>query len=118
MAGVADLEAEYWACDALALVSHTENFGATVVDAMAHGKPVITSTKTPWKVVADEKCGWCVDNEPKKLAMTLEDLFAAAGTDLMQMGQRGRNLVGRQYVWAAITRSLMSKYEGVLKERR
>ena len=114
----AELEAEYWACDALALVSHTENFGATVVDAMAHGKPVITSTRTPWEVVADEKCGWWVDNEPEKLAMAIGCLFAAAGPDLIQMGRRGRNLVERQYVWVAITRSLMPKYEGVLKERR
>lgn len=63
-----DLDDEYIACDCLALVSHTENFGATVVDAMAHGKPVITSTMTPWKIVSDYNCGWWVSNDVDSLS--------------------------------------------------
>lgn len=109
----AELEAEYARCDALALVSHTENFGATVVDAMAHGKPVVTSTKTPWKVVADEQCGWWVDNAPDRLAEALTELFSASVSDLERMGQRGRALVERDYAWQAVARKLEAVYENL-----
>lgn len=109
----AELEAEYARCDTLALVSHTENFGATVVDAMAHGKPVVTSTKTPWKVVADEQCGWWVDNAPERLAEALTELFSASVSDLERMGQSGRALVERDYTWQAVARKLEAVYENL-----
>ena len=77
----AELEVEYASCDCLALVSYTENFGATVVDAMAHGKPVITSTKTPWREVADRKWGWWVDNDPETLSQTLRETMSLASVE-------------------------------------
>ena len=44
-----ELSAEYEGCDVLVLPSFTENFGGVVVDALAHGKPVIASKATPWR---------------------------------------------------------------------
>lgn len=106
-----DLDNEYANCDCLALVSHTENFGATVVDAMAHGKPVITSTKTPWKVIADNKCGWWVDNEVEPLSAALREVFGS--NDLRAIGSRGRKLVEERYTWSAVCDELMREYASV-----
>lgn len=109
-----ELDAEYASCDALALVSHTENFGATVVDAMAHGKPVITSTNTPWKEVAELGCGYWVDNDVETLAATLRTLFDTPASTLEAMGARGRALVEAKYTWSAVAKTLSSAYLNVI----
>lgn len=109
----AALQAEYAACDLLALVSHTENFGATVVDALAHGKPVITSTQTPWQVVAERGCGWWVANEVDCLAATLRAAFDTPAAALADMGRRGRRLVEERYTWAAVAEAMRATYEVV-----
>jgi len=106
-----DLDKEYWTCDGLILVSHTENFGATVVDAMAHGKSVITSTKTPWTIVADKGCGYWVSNEPDSLARTFDTFALASAQDLNVCGQNGLALVKAEYAWPAIAENLISNYE-------
>ncbi len=108
-----ELDAEYTRCSALALVSHTENFGATVVDAMEHGKPVITSTNTPWKEVADFGCGWWVDNDVETLASTLNSIFNTPTSTLESMGKRGRMLVEAKYTWSAVAKTLVSAYSAL-----
>lgn len=109
-----DLDAEYASCDALALVSHTENFGATVVDAMAHSKPVITSTNTPWKEVSALGCGYWVDNDVETLAATLRTLFNTPASTLEAMGARGRALVEAKYTWSAVAKTLADAYLNVI----
>lgn len=110
-----ELDAEYAACTCLTLVSHTENFGATVVDALAHGKPVLTGTKTPWREVVDCGCGWWVDNDPESLAVVLRRLFALSATlegrsELRAMGEKGRDLVERKYTWSAVASRMSDVY--------
>ena len=108
-----ELNAEYDLCDCLALVSHTENFGATVVDAMAHGKPVITGDKTPWKEVAEQKCGWWVSNEPVKLSAAMCEMMSMSDEERRQMGVRGRRLVEEKYTWAVVVKAVVAGYQSV-----
>ena len=110
----AELDREYAACDCLALVSHTENFGATVVDAMAHGKPVVTSTNTPWQEVVERKCGWWVGNEPDVLAKALREMMSLSDEARAEMGARGRRLVEEKYSWRAVAEQLVAAYQQVL----
>lgn len=112
-----DLEVEYENCDCLALVSHTENFGATVVDALAHHKPVITSTFTPWKIVQDEQCGWWVDNSPESLAAALRQLMDMTDVERAEMGARGLRLVEEKYTWGAVAEIMISKYKEICNGR-
>ena len=105
-----ELNCEYDTCDCLALVSHTENFGATVVDAMAHGKPVITGDKTPWEEVSERKCGWWVSNEPEKLSTAMCEMMAMSDEDRQRMGVNGRRLVEEKYTWEAVVREMVEGY--------
>jgi len=107
------LETEYEACDCLALVSHTENFGATIVDAMAHGRPVITGDKTPWREVAERKCGWWVNNEPERLSAAIGEMMAMSDDERRQMGENGRRLVEEKYTWDAVVKEMVKGYEEV-----
>lgn len=106
-----ELNAEYDSCDCLALVSHTENFGATVVDAMAHGKPVITGDKTPWREVVERGCGWWVSNESAKLSAAICEMMVMSDDERWQMGERGRKLVEEKYTWNAVVKEMVKGYE-------
>ena len=64
---------------------------------MAHGKPVITSDKTPWREVVERKCGCWVSNEPDKLAVALGEMTALSDDERRHMGENGRLLVEEKY---------------------
>lgn len=110
-----ELDAEYAACDALVLPSFTENFGGVVVDALAHGKPVIASKFTPWRELEEKGCGWWVENSPERLAEAIR-IFAETPVEVRaEMGRRGRSLVESAYSWPSVARQMMACYERVLK---
>lgn len=111
-----ELGREYANCDLLVLPSFTENFGAVVIDALAHEKPVIASRLTPWKVLEDEHCGWWVDNSPESLVAALKDALTKAD-DLPAMGARGRKLVESRYTWSAVCDKMIRSYEELLNGR-
>lgn len=112
-----ELSAEYDNCDCLVLPSFTENFGATVVDALAHGKPCIASTFTPWKELKERGCGWWVSNEADQLAKAIQEMIDAGDENRREMGSRGRKLVEEKYTWDAIVNAMVKGYEEVLNGR-
>ena len=107
----ADLQEEYRSADALALVSETENFGAVVVDALAHGMPVITSTGTRWSEVEERQCGWWVDNDVDSLTKVLQSLCALSDAERIQMGENGKRLIQEKYTWPAVAKQMSAFYE-------
>ena len=109
-----ELFQEYDNCDCLVLPSFTENFGATIVDALAHGKPCIASTFTPWRELQEYGCGWWVSNEPDKLAKAIQEMIDAGDEARREMGSRGRKLVEEKYTWDAIVNAMVKGYEEVL----
>lgn len=112
-----ELSQEYDCCDCLVLPSFTENFGATIVDALAHGKPCIASSFTPWRELTEYGCGWWVSNESKVLASAINEMVAMPDAARRQMGTRGRMLVEEKYTWDAVVKKLVRAYEEVLNGR-
>ena len=110
-----ELAVEYDACDMLILPSFTENFGAVVVDALAHGKPVLASRYTPWETLVAHKCGWWVDNAPGSLAETFKNILSLSREQMRQMGVRGRALAKTEYEWTAIAEKLVCMYTRYVK---
>lgn len=110
-----ELSAEYENCDCLVLPSFTENFGATIVDAMAHSKPCIASTFTPWRELQERGCGWWVSNEPDKLAKAIQEMIDAGDENRREMGLRGCKLVEEKYTWDAVGKTMVKGYEAILK---
>lgn len=55
----------------LLLMSRSENFGNVVIEALAHGSPVIASKGTPWEVLNDVDCGYWIDSTPNDLLFIL-----------------------------------------------
>ena len=121
-----ELSQEYDNCDCLVLPSFTENFGATVVDALAHGKPVIAAKGTPWHELegynnsqltthnSQLKCGWWTSNEPEALASAIREMMSLTDAERRDMGERGRRLVEEKYTWDAVVKKVVEGYERVI----
>ena len=90
-------EVEKWALLDLAacLVAPSlfENFGLAIAEALMAGKPVVTTTGTPWNTLVTARAGWQVAPTAPALAAALRDMLALDDEQLAAMGARGRCLV-------------------------
>ncbi|MCE2725697.1 MAG: glycosyltransferase [Planctomycetaceae bacterium] len=101
-------------CDLFVCPSFSENFGNAIAEAMERGKPVITTTGTPWSVLSHEHIGWWVDPEPSALARGLADALQADPHQLNVMGSRCREHVVNTYSWPVVVRQMRAVYEWLL----
>ena len=95
-------EAAFRNADLFVLPSHSENFGIVVTEALGYQVPVLTTTGCPWQELDTEHCGWWVEPTPKGIENGLKAALATSDEQCREMGQRGRALVERNYLWPAI----------------
>lgn len=58
------------------LVSHSENFGNVVIEALSQGTPVIASLGTPWQKLDENKSGLWIDNNENEIAKSIDKVLA------------------------------------------
>ena len=117
-----DLIAYYHACDVFALPSITnqEMFGLVQLEAMACGKPVVSTdlpTGVPW-VNQHGKTGYCVaPGNPKELTSALQHLMSSSELR-SEMGAAGRARVEQQFSSATMAEGMLQVYQEVLSQSR
>lgn len=102
------------------LPSYSENFGIAVAEAMAWARPVITTTGTPWREVAETGAGWWIRPEEAGLTLALTEALALSHDELEAKGAAGRRLVESKYSWGKCAQTLVAAYDellGVKKQR-
>ena len=102
--------------DLFVLLSHSENFGLSIAEALSFGLPVITTTNTPWKDLEKYKCGWCIDLKMKKIVKTIENAICLNPKKIISMGKRGRAWVVRDFSDQSIAPKLQSAYNWILNK--
>ncbi|WP_342076453.1 glycosyltransferase [Yoonia sp. SS1-5] len=103
--------AAFAAADLLVLPSHSENFGIVVAEALAHARPVLTTTGTPWARLAHRGCGACIDLRQTDLATAITDL---SGMDLRDMGLKGREWMAAEFGPAQMVDAFYRLYRDLL----
>ena len=105
----------YRSADLLIHPSVSENFGITIAEGLAAGLPVICTKGTPWKDIADHKCGWWIDIGVEPLAQALQAAITLSDEQRQLMGERGQKLIAEKYTWGAVAEKMIKGYEEVVK---
>ncbi|GAI40996.1 unnamed protein product, partial [marine sediment metagenome] len=111
-----ELPEYYAACDIFVLPSLYEHFGLVFAEAMACGKPIIsTKVGAAPEVIGDGKAGLIVPPaDPNALAWAISRLTTDKGLR-KQMGEKGRHKVEKEYDWDLIAKRYAELYETILE---
>lgn len=110
-----DVVQAYVDADVFVLPSYTENFGMTVVEAMASALPVVISDQVNIHVeVAQAGAGLVTRCDAGEVANALDALLRDPERR-QSLGQAGRRLVQERYTWPAIVDALTREYEAVIE---
>lgn len=103
--------------DLLVLPSDWENFGIVVGEALAAGLPVVVSRTAPWEAVEQYGCGWWIEPTIEGLTQTLDIALAQSSKELMQRGQRGKDLIAGKFTWETTGDALAEVYAWLARRR-
>ena len=106
--------AAYAEADLYVLPTHSENFGMTVAEALAHGTPAVVTRGAPWEGLETNDCGWWIDIGEGPLTECLRSALAASSEDLRARGLRGREWMKRDFSWERIGSMMLETYEWLL----
>lgn len=96
--------------DLYALTSYSENFGISVLEAMASGlTPLITDAVALSKVVSDNQIGYVCSVDIDDIEANLRGIFANQQA-LKAKGEKARNYTAEHYSWPNIAKQLELLY--------
>lgn len=72
------------------LVSHSENFGNVVIEALSQGTPVIASRGTPWQKLEDNKSGLWIENDPLSIAAAVDKVLTMSKEEYKDFRKNAR----------------------------
>lgn len=100
----------YGDADLFVLPTHSENFGLVIGEALAHGRPVITTREAPWSGLEEHGCGWWIEDSIPALTAALGEAMALDRATLDALGARGRAWMERDFGWDGIARQMSAFY--------
>lgn len=111
-----DAPAPYAVASLFLLPSHSENFGLTIAEALAHGLPVLTTDSTPWGGLETHGAGRCVPWPDYGAAM--KSMLASAPEALVASGKAGRAWMEAEFTWEKSAAVLVAFYDQLRGTRR
>jgi glycosyltransferase involved in cell wall biosynthesis len=115
-----DPTAAYLACDALILPSRREGLPNVMLEALAHGRPVIVSdVGDTARVVEGARGGWVVpSDDPEALAGAIRGFAVTDEERRREMGARGSAYILNNYSTQKLAERTIAVYESALRRGR
>jgi glycosyltransferase involved in cell wall biosynthesis len=104
----------YSSADLFVLPTHSENFGMTVAEALAHSVPAVVTRGAPWRGLEEQHCGWWIEIGHEPLVHCLNEVMTLTSQELAAWGARGREWMQREYSWNAVGRMMHETYRWLL----
>jgi poly(glycerol-phosphate) alpha-glucosyltransferase len=104
----------YAQCDAFILPSFSEGLPMAILEAWAHGKPVLMTPHC--NLLEGVQAGAALEMEPatESIARALQTLFSMSDSERRTMGERGRSLVAEKFSWPAVASEMKRVYDWLL----
>lgn len=96
------------------LPTHTENFGISIAEALAHETPVITTTGAPWAGLDEHNCGRWVVLSHENIKDSLREMMKKPLSELYLMGKNGRQWIANDFSWSEIAEKTIATYKWLL----
>lgn len=96
--------------DLYVLPTHSENFGISVAEALAHGVPGIVFEGAPWSGLNEHKAGWWIPRSLDGLTETLRTAIESTDELRFAMGRNGRDWVEKEFDWSVVGRRMADVY--------
>jgi glycosyltransferase involved in cell wall biosynthesis len=103
----------YFDSDLYVLPTHSENFGISVAEALAHGVPAIVFHGAPWSPLNEKQAGWWIAPGIDTLADTLRQAMTLNDDQRQQMGRNGHHWMRSEYDWQVIGRKMAQIYRWI-----
>jgi glycosyltransferase involved in cell wall biosynthesis len=108
----ADKERALTDCDIFVLPSYSENFGIAIAEALAAGRPVVTTVNTPWTMLEAKGVGRCVENEVGALTLAVQQV---AALDRVEVAARAHAWISAEFSWNLVVRPLIETYRALAR---
>lgn len=106
--------ASYARADAFVLPSFSEGLPMVVLEAWAHGLPVVMTPQCNLPAGFAAPAAIKIEPETDSILAGLVTLFAQPDQERLAMGARGRRLVENRFTWNRIAGQMLAVYEWVL----
>lgn len=107
----------YQVCDAYVLPSHAEGFSVALIEALAHGLPVLITDQCHMPEIQAHRAGIIVETTVDGLAEGLRTLLSHTPEALYEMGQNASALHRSEYTWSKIALLLLETYQKAIDEK-
>jgi glycosyltransferase involved in cell wall biosynthesis len=107
----------YHACDAYVAPSVAEGFSMSVVEALAHGRPMVITRFCHLPVVQDEGAGIIVEPDIASIAEGLRELLLQSDESWRAMGAAARALFLQKFTWDRVAEQIEDCYSASLRPR-
>ncbi len=107
-------QACYVHCDGFILPSFSEGVPMVVLEAWAHGKPVLMTPECNLPIGFARQAAIRIETTPESIAQGLRELFRAQSSNLCSLGSNGLCVVREQFVWPVLGGEMARLYEWLL----
>lgn len=102
------------ACDAFVLPSFSEGLPIAVLEAWAHGLPVMMTSNCNLPQGFATGSAFECSTSSQHLHENLREFLSIPPAELQAMGKRGRELVEDRFTWPVVARQMLQLYSGLL----
>lgn len=108
----------YSRADVFVLPSYSENFGNVIAEALVCETPVVTTQATPWNEIEKTNCGRWIQVDKQALTKAIMEMVSKPDEERKAMGQRGRELILKNYTWDIAARKMITVYRAMLNGKK